>query len=166
MTRAEVIAVRPMEQTDVAAAAAVHAAAFVRQRQSEAWLTCNLRAFPRMMSFVAMDGPECVGYIIWTQKSGFRPEVVLELEQIAVAPDRQGGGIGRALIERSLTYVRAILEQSQARVKHVMVTTRADNRAQKLYADVLGARVEATVANLYSADEVIMVARNVSLSGS
>ncbi|UAX00013.1 GNAT family N-acetyltransferase [Halopseudomonas nanhaiensis] len=119
-----------------------------------------------MMSFVAMHGSECVGYIIWTQKSGFRPEVVLELEQIAVAPDRQRNGIGRALIERSLPCVRAMLQQSQARVKHVMVTTRADNHAQKLYADVLGATVEATITGLYSADEVIMVARHVSLLDS
>ena len=42
-----------------------------------------------------------------------------------------------------------------------MVTTRADNAAQRLYKRVLGAEVEATITNLYSADEVIMIARNV-----
>jgi hypothetical protein len=31
-----------------------------------------------------------VGYIIWVQKSGFRPEAVLELEQLAVLPGARG----------------------------------------------------------------------------
>ena len=47
--------------------------------------------------FVAEDNDNdnvVVGY----QKSGFRPEVVLELEQIAVTPTCQGNGVGSALI--------------------------------------------------------------------
>jgi hypothetical protein len=46
-------------------------------------------------------------------------------------------------------------------LKHIMVTTRADNYAQRLYRQALGAEVECTLRDLYSADEVIMVARNV-----
>jgi ribosomal protein S18 acetylase RimI-like enzyme len=42
-----------------------------------------------------------------------------------------------------------------------LVSTRTDNQAQKLYRKVLGAEVEATIKNLYSADEVYMVARHV-----
>ncbi len=152
--------VRPMLLADIPAAAVVHQAAFVRQRQSECWLTCNFNAFPRMLCYVALIDSACVGYIIWTQKSGFRSEVVLELEQIAVAPECQASGIGRELIERSLPLAKAVLYESDAVLKHILVTTRADNHAQKLYASTLNARVEATLSNLYSADEVIMIARD------
>jgi hypothetical protein len=40
------------------------------------------------------------------------------------------------------------------------VTTRTDNHAQRLYRKALGATPEAVIQDLYSADEVIMVARN------
>lgn len=41
---------------------------------------------------------------------------------------------------------------------------RADNYAQSRYRNILGAQVEATIANLYSADEVVMVARNFDMA--
>jgi len=41
------------------------------------------------------------------------------------------------------------------------VSTRADNYAQSFYKKVLGAKVEATIKNLFSDDEIYMVARNV-----
>lgn len=153
--------IRRMDLSDLSDAADVHKSAFVRQTHSLEWLTCNLNAYPRMISYVAVIDSLCVGYIIWTQKSGFRPEVVLELEQIAVTPEWQGRGIARLLIEDSLPDVRQVLLERQAVLKHIIVTTRADNHAQKLYTDVLGAEIEATISNLYSADEVIMVARDV-----
>jgi len=74
----------------------------------------------------------------------------LELEQIAVLPQHRGQGVGRALIQQSLPMAEAAL-------KHVMVTTRADNQAQSLYRQTLGVEVEAVIRNLYSADEVVMV---------
>jgi len=114
-----------------------------------------------MQYFVALDGSDIVGYIHWTQKSGFRPEVVLELEQIAVLPGVQGRGIGRALIGESLPLVKDQLGTRGATLKHIMVTTRADNYAQELYRQALGVEVECTIRDLYSADEVIMIARNV-----
>jgi len=113
-----------------------------------------------MQYYVAADGSAIVGYIHWTQKSGFRPETVLELEQIAVSPEQQGRGIGRRLIEESLPRMRERLDERGARLKAVIVTTRADNYAQRLYRDTLGAEVECTIKDLYSADEIIMVARN------
>jgi hypothetical protein len=72
-----VVNVRAMEPDDVSAAAAVHREAFVRQCRSLEWIGCNLSAFPRMLCYVAVSDGVVVGYIIWTQKSGFRPEVVL-----------------------------------------------------------------------------------------
>jgi ribosomal protein S18 acetylase RimI-like enzyme len=104
---------------------------------------------------------QVVGYIIWAQKSGFRSEVILELEQIAVLPEHHGKGIGRELIEKSLLLVKAYLFEQGSTLNHIVVSTRADNHAQKLYKQVLGAEVEAKISNLYSADEVFMVARNI-----
>ena len=51
------------------------------------------------------------------------------------------------------------MEKHLETLKAVVVTTRADNAAQKLYRKTLGAEVEATIASLYSGDEVLMVAR-------
>jgi len=158
--------IRPVEQQDLQAIARVHQQAFVRQKESYQWLECSFNASPRFMLFTAEDSSGLVGYIIWSQKSGFRPEVVLELEQIAVLPDKHGQGIGQALILQSLPFVRQQLAQREAVLKHIIVTTRADNQAQHLYRKTLGAEVESTISDLYSADEVIMIARHISDQGS
>jgi ribosomal protein S18 acetylase RimI-like enzyme len=96
----------------------------------------------------------------WIQKSGFRKEVVLEIEQLGVSPDYQGQGVGTALIKKSIEFVHRRLKRQGARIKNILVTTRTDNHAQRLYRKVLGAAPEAVIQDLYSADEVIMVARN------
>lgn len=154
------IDIREMVEEDIPAVAYVHHQAFSRQLDSEKWITCNFRAAPRIKYYVAMQDSTVVGYIHWTQKSGFRSEAVLELEQIAVLPRHQGQGIGRRLIEESLPRMREQLVERGASLKAVMVTTRADNYAQRLYRDTLGAEVECTIRDLYSADEVVMIARN------
>ncbi|CAH6814204.1 Acetyltransferase (GNAT) family protein [Vibrio chagasii] len=153
--------VRFMTEADLDGAALVHQATFVRQQNSKKWLQCNLSAAPRFLNFVAESDGEIVGYIIWVQKSGFRPEAVLELEQLAVLPSAQGQGLGKKLILDSLPQVKQKLAEQGSTLKHVLVTTRADNFAQKLYQSTLGAEVETTISNLYSADEVLMIARNV-----
>ncbi|MGF1753778.1 GNAT family N-acetyltransferase [Vibrio makurazakiensis] len=150
-----------MRESDLEETAKIHSAAFIRQKQSYEWLQCNLNAAPRFMNFIAEQNGEIIGYIIWVQKSGFRPEAVIELEQLAVAEHSQGQGIGKRLITESLSLVQQQLASNESTLKHVLVTTRADNFAQKLYKDVLEAEVETTISNLYSADEVLMIARNV-----
>lgn len=150
-----------MQKDDLNETSIVHKTAFTRQRLSLEWLECNLNAFPRFLSFVAEIEGSIVGYITWSQKSGFRPEAILELEQIAVLPRYHNQGIGKKLIENSLPLVRKQLNQQSSKLKHIIVTTRADNHAQKLYKNTLGAEVEAIISNLYSTDEVFMVARNV-----
>ncbi|KII79539.1 3-oxoacyl-ACP synthase [Vibrio renipiscarius] len=154
--------VRLMAQSDLNETAEIHQLAFVRQKQSYEWLVCNFNAFPRVLCFVAEENNKIIGYILWTQKSGFRPEVVMEIEQLAVAPIHQGKGIGRCLILNSLPLVKEKLAENDSVLKHVFVTTRADNHAQELYRSTLGAEVEATITNLYSADEILMIARDVS----
>lgn len=105
---------------------------------------------------------EIVGYIQWMEKSGFRKEVVLELEQIAVSPEWRNQGVGSYLINSSLSLVKEELAKREAVLKHVVVTTRTDNDAQKIYRETLNASVETTIPDLFSADEVIMIARDIS----
>lgn len=158
------ISIRWMSESDLDATAQLHALVFPRQQQSQQWLLCNLRGAPRQLLLVAEQHGEILGYILWSQKSGFRTEVVLELEQLAVTPARQGAGIGRRLITDSLALVRSQLASREAHIKHILVSTRADNPAQQLYASTLGAQVAATIPQLYSADEVLMIARNLAIS--
>jgi ribosomal protein S18 acetylase RimI-like enzyme len=155
--------VRKMTLDDISAVAEVHKQVFPRQQYSQEWIECNFRAFPRTQMFVAEDNKDnaIVGYVQWIQKSGFRPEVVLELEQIAVEPTHQKHGVGSTLIISSLTVVKQHLAGWNQKLKHVIVTTRADNAAQRLYRKTLSVEIEATIRNLFSADEVIMIVRNV-----
>ena len=155
--------IRQMTTKDLETVATVHQAAFVRQKMSLEWISANFAAYPRMQFFVAERDGAIVGFIHWTQRSGFREQVVLELEQIAVHPDHHGQGIGRALIEQTLPLVEAQVGERGATIKHIIVTTRADNYAQSLYKKTLGAEVEATITDLYSADEVYMIARHIKI---
>lgn len=153
--------VRRMTRGDLQQAATVHKEAFPRQTRSYDWLECTFNAAPRMIGYVAEVEEQVAAYIFWSQKSGFRPEAILELEQLAVLPSCQGKGVGTELITQSLSMVRDELQNQGSRLKHLIVTTRADNYAQSLYKKTLGAEVEATITNLYSADEVFMIARDV-----
>ncbi|HEY4523795.1 MAG TPA: GNAT family N-acetyltransferase [Candidatus Paceibacterota bacterium] len=150
-----------MQEQDISPSAWVHKVAFPRQMHSEEWLRCNFAAFPRMQYFVAEMSNNVIGYILWVQKSGFRQNVVLELEQIAILPFFQGRGFAAILISQSLMEVKKHLAERRAVVKSIIVTTRTDNQAQRLYAKVLGAKAEAVIKGLYSSDEVIMIARNI-----
>lgn len=155
--------VRAMVAEDIEPVSLIHSRVFVRQGRSREWVECNFRAFPRMRCFVAQDEGRLEGYIHWTERSGFREKVVLELEQVGVMPERQGQGIGRRLIVESLSYVAKAITGRGAAIQHIVVTTRADNSAQRLYRNALGAEIEATIPRLYSADEVFMIARDVDL---
>jgi len=66
-------------------------------------------------------------------------------------------GFAKHLIMDSLALVKSDLRRNHQTVKSVLVSTRADNQAQQLYAKVLGAKIVATIVDLYSAAEVLMV---------
>ncbi|WP_220461268.1 GNAT family N-acetyltransferase [Colwellia sp. MB3u-4] len=155
--------IRFMGKNDLESVANVHKLAFVRQQHSFEWMQCSFNAFPRVLSFVGEKDGKIVGYITWGQKSGFRPEAVIELEQLAILPVSQGQGHGRQLIMKSLPLLKKQLLSNGSTLKHILVTTGADNFAQQLYKSTLGAEIEATIKNLYSDDEVLMIARNVSI---
>ncbi len=152
--------IRAMIQQDLLGVAKIHKETFSRQLQSEQWVSCNFKAYPRVRLFVAEDNEMLLGYVQWIEKSDFRKEVVLELEQIAVLHSKQKQGVGSSLISESLKLIKEELNQLNASIKHVLISTRTDNEAQKLYKKVLCAESEAIVPNLFSADEVLMISRN------
>lgn len=83
--------IRLFNDRDLISTSEVHKAAFIRQKMSYEWIECNAKAYPKSHIFVAEnENKEIVGYIHWCQKSGFRSEVVLEFEQLAVHPSHQG----------------------------------------------------------------------------
>jgi len=153
------VLVRRLTGADIPKVAEIHAEAFSRQGHSTEWIRCNAQAFPRMRFYVAESAGSLCGFVLWTEKSGFRKDVVLELEQIAVAARYRKQGVGQALIMQSLPDVVRQLADRGATLKAVFVTTRADNDAQQLYRKTLGAEVEANLPSLYSADEVVMIVR-------
>jgi ribosomal protein S18 acetylase RimI-like enzyme len=151
-----------MHEDDIDAVAKVHAQQFPRQKDSIPWISCNFAAFPRIMMFVARDEKDkVIGYIQWIQKSGFRKESVMELEQIAVLKNQQCKGVGRLLIEKSLEYIKDYLAGTQSSLKAILVSTRTDNSAKLLYEKTLNAKEIAVIKDLYSHDEVILMAREV-----
>ena len=83
-------AIRRMEAKDLPGAAEVHQRAFPRQTFSADWLSCHFNAFPACQAFVAENSRgNIIGLILWTEKSGFRKEAFVELEQIAVEPEER-----------------------------------------------------------------------------
>ena len=83
---------------------------------------------------------------------------VVELDQIAVSQRFRGQGFGGVLIEESFAQLKSQLGRNGQEIKSVLISTRADNEAQRLYEKVLGARVVTSIENLYSATEVFMIA--------
>ncbi len=162
-SKADLVIRRAVAQ-DIWPAAKVHELAFPRQTFSHDWLDCVFRSFPKSQLFVAERAGEIVGLIFWTEKSGFRKEAVVELEQIAVHPNKQSIGIGTQLIMQSLPLVAEKIAERGAKLGHVLINTRVDNYSQELYRKTLGARPAAVVSGLFTADEVFMVAHNIDLA--
>lgn len=126
-----------------------------------AWHRAGLAADPKTQYFVASQPPgEIRGFASWSFVGGFKSGVV-ELEQLGVHPNVRGRGIGTRLITETLPVVRAFLQERIGRDFHLIkVDTGANNRAQDLYRQTLGAQVEATFKDfLYGQDEVVMFKR-------
>lgn len=109
------ITIRPERSDDpaeVAAIAAVNAAAF--DRPSHGGLPAALRAtthYRPAWCFVAVDGEAVVGHVMVGTALLEQPdETVIEipnLSPLAVAPERQRTGVGRALVEAAVAAVDA-----------------------------------------------------------
>lgn len=151
------ISVRLAVPTDAEDIAAVHQETFVRQQRSLDWIRAGLAAYPRLMTYVVCTDGQIAGYAVWAQKSGFREQAVLELEQAAVRPHMQGQGLGKTLLQQSLAQVRHELGRNGQTLKALWVGTAADNPAQKLYQNVLGVQTVAALPGLYRQPELIML---------
>lgn len=148
-----------MHEEDINSVAKVHSEQFQRQKESVKWISCNFAAFPRIQMFVARDEKDkVIGYIQWIQKSGFRQQAIIELEQIAVLKNMQKKGIGTLLINKSLQHIKGYLDDKNSNLKAILISTRTGNLAKSLYEKVLQAKEVAIIKNLYSHDEVIMLA--------
>lgn len=130
-------------------------------KKAKKWIYCNFKAFPRFQYFVAKSKNKILGYILWTEKGGFREKSVWELEQIAIEEKFRGQGIGKKLIKDSLSEIKKYLKKRKSVLELIEVTTGTGNKAQKLYKEVLGAEVEAIIKDFFRGDEAIMIARNI-----
>lgn len=157
------VIVREMAFTDLTRVASIHRDCFPNDgdglSESLEWIRAKFQGFPTNRYYVACDGTEILGYILWTEKGGLRKEAVLELEQIGVHSSFRGRTVGATLIDSTLGAVLEDLEEQGRRLKLVEVTTGTSNEAQRLYVATLGASVVATIPSLFDDDEVIMLAR-------
>jgi len=148
-----------MNAADLNITTQIHAQVFPARSDGRQPLAASLSAGAEVMPFVLQLRGQVEGYVIW-RRINEDGGAVLQLEQIAIHPDYQHQGLGAQLIRQSLAQVRAQLERQQSVLRHIVVTTQADRRAQRFYRRVLGAKVEATLSKLYAAGEVVMIARN------
>ena len=102
------IEIRPERPQDCAGSDAVERAAF--PSDGEARLVTQLRGAPGVSSWVACDGEQVVGHVLYTPlrweadpDTVVPPGPLIALGPMAVLPDRQGRGIGTRLIEASLS---------------------------------------------------------------
>jgi ribosomal protein S18 acetylase RimI-like enzyme len=112
-----------------------------------------------MIYWVAEDRRSVIGYVLWMEKGGFRPAAVFELEQIAIEASARRRGAGSALIRASLRDIEDLLRKRGSRLKLVEVTTGAEQDALRFYQRTLGARVVATLPQLFRGDEHVLFAR-------
>jgi len=151
--------IRYMKHSDLIGAAQVHQQVFGRHKQSPYWIEATLDAFPRFLCFVAEDAQGILGYLIWAQRSGFRDDATVELDQIAVLPDRLTDQVGRHLVEESLQHVSVQLAAQGACVKHINVNVREDDFQHRPYQPALEAEVAEAIAGLYHVDEALIATR-------
>lgn len=151
--------IRRVEKEEIQSVANVHGATFGGHKNSEEWIRCNFNAYPRIQMFAAEEDEGIKSFIMWTQRSGFRENSVLELEQIAVHPDDQGEGIGTELTEESPSVVKDRLAERGSEIQTIIGGTRTDNEAQRLYKKTLNAEPAAIIEDYASGNELFVVSR-------
>jgi ribosomal protein S18 acetylase RimI-like enzyme len=162
MIREPQVSVRRAESRDLDSISEIGSEAFSGLRppdRATAWVRACFAASPRMEYWVAEDASGILGYILWSEKGGFRAQSVLELEQVAVRTESRRKGVGAELIVRSLAGVRERLRQRGSALKLVEVTTGSEQGALEFYRKVLGAEVAAEIPDYFRGTEFILIAR-------
>ncbi len=156
------VEVRPATERDLEGIALVGSESFSGMRPlpvAVRWVRACWGAAPRMRYWIAERQRETLGYILWMEKGGFRPEAVVELEQIAVRPVRREHGIGSELVRRSFEALSRSIEEDGRRVRVIEVTTGSEQGAVEFYRRTLGAEVVAKIPGLFRGDEFVLIAR-------
>lgn len=154
--------IRVARPEDLEAIAEIGSEAFSGLRplsRARAWVKSCWNAAPRTWYWVAESRGGVVGYILWSEKGGFRTRAIIELEQIAVQASARRSGIGATLIRTSLDGVREALRDRGSRLKLVVVTTGSEQGALHFYDRVLGTKVAGKIPDFFRGDEYILIAR-------
>jgi ribosomal protein S18 acetylase RimI-like enzyme len=150
-----------MKEADILGAAEVHRRAFPRQTFSEEWVRCNLAAFPMTFCYVAEAKGKIIGLVIYVQKSGFRQEAIVEIEQCCVDPDFQGNNIGKSFAKETIPMVASEIAKRGAKLKTILANTRENNYPVISILENLGAKAIASISEMFTAAEVYYVIRDV-----
>jgi len=154
--------VRPARLGDLPEIARIASTSFRGMRplpRATKWVRCCWASSPRCRYWIVIVEGQIVGYVLWTEKGGFRDKAVVELEQVAVEPGARRKGIGYRLIRTSLSQLRGTIEKRGARLKLVEVTTGVGQSAVGFYRRTLGARVVARLPEVFDGDERVLHAR-------
>lgn len=144
------------EKDDLASISDIYERCFAREKNHAEWIEANFSAFPRMRYYLVSVDRVVVGYALWSVKSGFRDNSIVELEQLAVVPELRGRGVGKTLLEQSFDQFKQHLSEKGIAVKAIYLTTRDGNSAESLYHKVFGVEREGIIKNYGSGDEVIL----------
>ncbi|NNM71074.1 ribosomal protein S18-alanine N-acetyltransferase [Enterovirga aerilata] len=132
-------AIRPAEPDDVPALLAIEEASFPTDRLDRRALRHAVRS-PTILARVAADGDEVLGYVLVQIRRG---SDLAWLTSVAVAPGRQGDGLGRRLVDAA---ERAAREAGRTRIR---LEVRADNEAARKLYERAGYRRIAVIPDYY-----------------
>lgn len=148
--------IRAATEHDIKSISQVYSTCFPEERNHLLWIQSSFNSFPRGVYYVLEQDGFIAGYILWCVKNGFRDSTVIELEQIAVAPNYAGAGLGRKLIDSSYESFKRHVENEGHKVGSVMVTTTEGNFAENLYKSTLNVSRVAILPGYASGNEVIL----------
>lgn len=148
--------IRHATQNDTESITQIYSTCFPNERNHKLWVASSLSAFPRAVYYVVKHQGVVAGYILWCVKNGFRDHTIAELEQVAVAPEYSGVGLGRKLIVDSFELFKEHVQQTGHKVGSVIVTTTEGNYAEDLYKSTLHVSRAAILTGYASANEVIL----------
>lgn len=148
--------IRQAKDTDIEEITKIYATCFPKERNHKLWIEASFNSYPRGVYYVIENDDVISGYILWCVKNGFRNNTIVELEQIGVHPDHARRGLGRNLIETSITEFKKHVNKIGHSVEAIFVTTSEGHFAEKLYKSTLGVSRSAVISGYANGNEVIL----------